>query len=168
MEVKLFHKHDVLKPLCYSLFFSLFFNIFLMSKQDTTEEFSHLFPPTADNIGAVPPPSVSQEQDPTRTYNAPLAEPALKPTFDAKPTITCKAGIDYVILFRFPTTPPKNYNNSRESLETHVTAQLKSITDRLEKVSVRFQIRPGKEKGTLLILVSCPVNPIRKKYRQDR
>jgi hypothetical protein len=90
-------------------------------------------------------------------------------TINSTPILSNNAGIDYVIVFKFPTSVPKGDDKtSRPELQSYVAASLKSITARLEKVNLRFQVRPGKEYGTLLILVSSPVGPIKKEYRQER
>jgi anoctamin-10 len=129
------------------------------------EPFSHLFPPTAEAaVGATPA---------TVTNN----EPALKPssltqtsTSSGSCIASSNAGIDYVIVFRFPTKIPTGNKTitTRAELQSYVTESLTSITNRLTKVNLRFQVRAGKEEGTLLILVSSPVGPIKKEYRQER
>ncbi|KAI8061390.1 calcium-activated chloride channel-domain-containing protein [Thamnidium elegans] len=125
----------------------------------STEEFRHLFPPTG-------------QQTPTE-------EPVLKPSISEGTTssisttssvVSSNAGIDYVIVFKFPTNVTKGDETitSRPQLQSHVAASLTDITTRLTKVNLRFQVRPGKEDGTLLILVSSPVGPIKQEYRQER
>jgi anoctamin-10 len=133
-----------------------------------TQEFKHLFPPTG-----VETPKPIQEG----------FEPQLKPSTSELSTtsssssssaiISNNAGIDYVIVFKFPTTVEKTSKNNKTSttrpeLQSYVADSLASITSRLTKVNLRFQVRPGKEQGTLLILVSSPVGPIKKEYRQER
>jgi hypothetical protein len=132
------------------------------------EQFSHLFPPTTEEaVGAIPVTST------TTTNNA----PALKPSFSTQTNtssdsfiISSNAGIDYVIVFRFPTKLPAGDKTltTRTELQSYVTESLASITNRLTKVNLRFQVRSGKEEGTLLILISSPVGPIKKEYRQER
>lgn len=128
----------------------------------TTQEFKHLFPPSGQLTPAfdkTPPivlkPAVSSQASTSTTTNNSI--------------LSDNAGIDYVIVFKFPTTVPKGDDKtSRPELQSYVAASLQSITTRLEKVNLRFQVRPGKEDGTLLILVSSPVGPIKKEYRQER
>ncbi|KAI8061502.1 calcium-activated chloride channel-domain-containing protein [Gilbertella persicaria] len=109
----------------------------------STEKFAHLFPPSVD---MPTPPAASS-------------------------IITCNAAIDYVILFRFPTkVSPQNNKDiaTKADLQTHVIGALENLISRLTKVGLRFQVRPGKQEGLLLILVSSPVEPIKKEYRQER
>lgn len=142
-----------------------------------TDEYRHLFPPTVeDSVGATPAVNTGE----SHTSNAPAPQAAPIPTkstssdslvgSDSSSTVSCNAGIDYVIVFRFPTQLPKNDKTltSRAQLEAKVSDSLNSITGRLTRVNLRFQVRPGKEDGTLLILVSSPVGPIKKEYRQER
>ncbi|CEP11819.1 hypothetical protein [Parasitella parasitica] len=141
-----------------------------------TDEFQHLFPPTVeDSIGATP--AVSTDETPTSNAPAPQAAPIPTKSMstdslnsNSSSIIACNAGIDYVIVFRFPIQLPKKDKTltSKAQLEAKVASSLTSITDRLAKVNLRFQVRPGKENGTLLILVSSPVGPIKKEYRQER
>ncbi|KAI8878370.1 DUF590-domain-containing protein, partial [Backusella circina FSU 941] len=76
--------------------------------------------------------------------------------------------VDYVILFRFPVQPSKKSNMSREDLESLATVSMTKLTQRLTKVGLRFQVRPGKENGLLYILVSSPLNPVLRIYEQER
>ncbi|CAO3642924.1 unnamed protein product [Mucor hiemalis] len=129
----------------------------------TTEEFKHLFPPSGQQTPAFdtsPPivlkPSVSGLNPPTINDTCPAL-------------IKDNAGIDYVIVFKFPTQVAKGDDKtSRPELQFYVAASLQSVTSRLQKVNLRYQVRPGKQEGTLLILVSSPVGPIKKEYRQER
>ncbi|KAI8637071.1 calcium-activated chloride channel-domain-containing protein [Parasitella parasitica] len=141
-----------------------------------TDKFQHLFPPAVENsTGATP----AADTDETPTSNAPAPQAAPIPTkskstdslnSNGSSIVSCNAGIDYVIVFRFPVQLSKKDKalTSRAQLETKVASSLTSITNRLAKVNLRFQVRPGKENGTLLILVSSPVGPIKKEYRQER
>lgn len=115
----------------------------------STEGFQNLFPPTGQDTG------LSQKSSDEESTTSVLSS---------------NAGIDYVIVFKFPTTIPKGDETitTRAQLETHVADSLSNITNRLTKVNLRFQVRPGKEEGTLLILVSSPVGPIKQEYRQER
>lgn len=122
------------------------------------EEFKSLFPPTGQQTPTpVDPPIV-------------LAPSVSEQTNSSTPSmLSSNAGIDYVIVFKFPTTVPKSDDKTtRPELESNVSASLASITNRLTKVNLRFQVRPGKEEGTLLILISSPVGPIKQEYRQER
>ncbi|KAI9487752.1 MAG: calcium-activated chloride channel-domain-containing protein [Benjaminiella poitrasii] len=152
----------------------------------STEEFSHLFPqPIDDHVGATP--TIQPNSTSTLT-----AEPALQqqvpsvsvsektlPSFEDNSKLSYNAGVDYIIVFRFPTnitTPKGKSNNSsnnlltttRAELEAQVTKSLENITARLTKVNLRFQVIPGKEKGTLLIFINAPISPLKKVYRQER
>lgn len=141
-----------------------------------TDEFRHLFPPTVeDSVGATPAVNV----DETPTSNAPASRAGPIPTksmstdstsSNSSSILSSNGGIDYVIVFRFPTELPKKDKTltSRAQLETKVASSLTGVTNRLAKVNLRFQVRPGKEDGTLLILISSPVGPIKKEYRQER
>ncbi|KAI7900373.1 calcium-activated chloride channel-domain-containing protein [Cokeromyces recurvatus] len=143
----------------------------------STEEFSHLFPPATDSsIGATPivhsnatltstAESALQQQIPSRKLSS--------SSFSSSSSFN--AGVDYVIVFRFPTDTTTKLNKGKNNLPTtraelqvQVTESLKDITRRLTRVNLRFQVRPGKEKGTLLIFVSAPTGPIKKEYRQER
>lgn len=129
----------------------------------TTEEFKHLFPPSGQQTPAFdtsPPivlkPSVSGLNPPTINDTCPAL-------------VKDNAGIDYVIVFKFPTQVAKGDDKtSRPELQSYVAASLQSVTSRLQKVNLRYQVRPGKQEGTLLILVSSPVGPVKKEYRQER
>lgn len=144
-----------------------------------TSEFQHLFPPTVENsVGATPVVNTTADET-TRSSNAPASQAGPIPTKSMSTdslsssnssVMSCNAGIDYVIVFRFPTQLPKNDKTltTRAQLEAKVAASLTSVTQRLTKVNLRFQVRSGKEDGTLLILVSSPVGPIKKEYRQER
>ncbi|KAI8376171.1 calcium-activated chloride channel-domain-containing protein [Radiomyces spectabilis] len=125
--------------------------------------FSHKFPTAA----VVSTPNVENLD---KLHNTPLynddASSSVKPD-RAKTTTTAKnAGIDYVIVFHFPTKPAEG--QSREQLETKVTQALQSLTSKLTKVNLRFQVRPGQIKGQLLILVSCPVDSLEEACRRER
>ncbi|KAL7333456.1 hypothetical protein PS15p_202357 [Mucor circinelloides] len=144
-----------------------------------TDEFQHLFPPTVeDSVGATPVINTSTDET-TRSLNAPASQAGPIPTksmstdslgSNSSSVLVCNAGIDYVIVFRFPTQLPKSDKTmtTRAQLEAKVATSLSSVTNRLAKVNLRFQVRPGKEDGTLLILVSSPVGPIKREYRQER
>lgn len=122
------------------------------------QEFKHLFPPTGQITPTIVEPPVV------------LTPSVSEQTNSSTPSIvTSNGGIDFVIVFKFPTAVPKTDDKTtRAELEANVSASLASITNRLTKVNLRFQVRPGKEEGTLLILVSSPVGPIKQEYRQER
>lgn len=132
-----------------------------------TQEFKHLFPPAG-----VLTPKLEQRE------TTPILKPSTSELSTASSTdsliISSNAGIDYVIVFKFPTNVSKKSSKdksaptTRPELQSYVVASLASITSRLNKVQLRFQVRPGKESGTLLILVSSPVGSIKKEYRQER
>lgn len=125
---------------------------------ESTQEFKHLFPPT----GQITPTAVETPVT--------LSPSVSEQTNSSTPSIvTSNGGIDYVIVFKFPTTVPKSDDKTtRAELEASILSSLASITLRLTKVNLRFQVRPGKEEGTLLILISSPVGPIKQEYRQER
>jgi hypothetical protein len=103
-----------------------------------------------------------QEAGPTSISQGTSLE-ALQP-----PAILDATAVDYVVLFQFPVQPSKTSKTSREDLESLATLSMTKITQRLTKVGLRFQVRPGKENGLLYILVSSPLNPILRIYEQER
>lgn len=62
-------------------------------------------------------------------------------------------GIDYVIVFRYPI--PKR-SVDRLQLEQQVVDGLQSLTLKLARAQLFFEVRPSEKRGTLLILVGCP------------
>ncbi|CAO3668007.1 unnamed protein product [Rhizopus stolonifer] len=110
------------------------------------KEFSHLFPP-------------AQDQE-------------LKPKVNTRLALDKNAGIDYVVQFKYPVTHVSKEKNttalSRQELEQKVTDSISDITTRLTSVGLRYQIRPGKEPTSLLLLISSPIQPIKRAYRQER
>ncbi|KAI8987519.1 calcium-activated chloride channel-domain-containing protein [Mycotypha africana] len=80
------------------------------------------------------------------------------------------AGVDYVIVFTYPTKIPKGDKKitNKAELEADVTESLKSLTTRLAKVSLRFQVRPGETDGTFLIMVGSPLSTLKQEYRRER
>ncbi|KAI9252139.1 calcium-activated chloride channel-domain-containing protein [Sporodiniella umbellata] len=109
------------------------------------KEFSHLFP-------------LAQEQ-------------VLKPN-SSKMVLDKNAGVDYVIHFKYPVNLKSKGKKkdvlSKKELEQKVTESINSITMRLASVGLRYQIRPGKEPTSLLLLISCPLQSLKKAYRQER
>jgi hypothetical protein len=85
---------------------------------------------------------------------------------DSSASTVPNAAVDYVIAYRFPLKPTGS--TSKQHLESTITSSMNELTTRLTKVGLRFQVRTGKEPGTLFILVSSPIGPIRHLYQQQR
>ncbi|KAI8985984.1 calcium-activated chloride channel-domain-containing protein [Pilobolus umbonatus] len=116
---------------------------------DNPKDFSHLFPVIPEN--------------------APYQAEKCQSDGTLSPSVQLNNGsVDYVIVFRFPLEVKKGETMTRAELEQHILNSLQSITSRLSRVGLRFQVRPGKEKGTLLILVNSPMEAIRKEFDQQR
>lgn len=125
--------------------------------------FTNLFPPAAEEVREPTPVTAG-------TNYIPTSKPSTSAQTNDSSIISNNAGVDYVIVFRFPTKLPTEDKTltTRTELQSYVTESFTGIVNRLTKVNLRFQVRPGKEEGTLLILVSSPVGPIKKEYRQER
>ncbi|KAI8099070.1 calcium-activated chloride channel-domain-containing protein [Halteromyces radiatus] len=74
-------------------------------------------------------------------------------------------GIDYVIIFRYPTTTT---TSDRHQLEQQVIHGLQSLTSKLTRAQLYFEIKQGQESGTLLVLVGCPQSRLYKEYKAER
>ncbi|CAO3589868.1 unnamed protein product [Absidia cylindrospora] len=73
-------------------------------------------------------------------------------------------GVDYVIVFRYPVKAP----NNRLQLEQQVMYGLQSLTTKLARAQLFFEVKQGEERGTLLILVGCPQSRLYKEYKTER
>lgn len=116
--------------------------------RDSPESFQHLFPPLA--VTKTPevetPPQIQRNTDATNSSgNGDLEH------------------VDYVIVFKFPTP-----NQQREEEQKKVTDELKKLTSRLQRVGLRFQVKPGRTKDMLLILVSCPEETLYEEFKRER
>ncbi|KAG0166865.1 hypothetical protein DFQ28_000410 [Apophysomyces sp. BC1034] len=116
------------------------------SSAEGTEAFAHLFP------------SMAVTKTPI-TETPPLAEKK------GQVRLT-NAGVDYVIVFRFPVSPPKTM--TRSQLEMNVTEALTSTVNKVSRAGLLFQIRPGSQNGTLLVLVRCPSKRLRRECKTER
>ncbi|KAF7722025.1 hypothetical protein EC973_003747 [Apophysomyces ossiformis] len=96
--------------------------------------FAHLFP------------SVAVTKTPVVETPPPMAE-------KRQPPLT-NAGVDYVILFRFPTSPSNG--NTRSQLESDVKDALANTVNKISKAGLTCQVRPGPQNGILLILNAEP------------
>ncbi|KAL0083800.1 calcium-activated chloride channel-domain-containing protein [Phycomyces blakesleeanus] len=146
------------------------------SSPESQRQFSHLFPTEA--IASTPPTGQCPvEQCPiektfvdqcpvenTFTDSCP-AVPSTSTNKTSQSTYKSNAGVDFVIIFKFPTNQP---DVTREQLEAKTTKALESLTTKLSKVGLRFQIRPGKERGVLLVLVGCPSNLLYQALKRER
>ncbi|SAM08297.1 hypothetical protein [Absidia glauca] len=70
-------------------------------------------------------------------------------------------GIDYVIVFRYPI--PKSLVD-RLQLEQQVIDGLQSLTTKLTRAQLFFDVRAGEQRGTLLLLVGCPQARLYKEF----
>ncbi|KAI9322344.1 calcium-activated chloride channel-domain-containing protein [Dichotomocladium elegans] len=103
------------------------------------QTFSHLFP-------------VSAEDQQTLTSSS----------SDDSPLVRDNAGVDYVIVFRFPT------NEKDLGLQSRVEASLTRLLNNLSRVGLRYQVKPGRSSNTLLVLVGCPLTTLREELERER
>ncbi|CDS02631.1 hypothetical protein LRAMOSA00036 [Lichtheimia ramosa] len=106
--------------------------------------FSHLFP--------VPPPTPTTEKKPS------LQDQPIEHTN----THSTNAGVDYVIVFRFPT------DKRDATIETRVRDSMIALTAKLTRANLCYQVKPGRTHGTLLVLVGCPSSTLEQELERER
>lgn len=74
--------------------------------------------------------------------------------------------VDYVILFRYPTTPPKGM--TRASLAASVSNEFQVLSAKLSNSNLMYQVREGNDPDTILVLVYCPWPVLKKHLYQSR
>ncbi|KAI9007473.1 calcium-activated chloride channel-domain-containing protein [Phycomyces nitens] len=129
------------------------------SELGSQKQFSHLFPTEA--LAKTPPAGQCPVDQAPIEKSLGDQCPANKTSESYK----SNAGVDFVIVFKFPTTQP---DLTREQLEAKTTKALQSLTTKLSTVGLRFQIRPGKERGVLLVLVGCPSALLHQALKRER
>lgn len=106
------------------------------------QEFSHLFP-----TGAV--------------AQAPETPKESKGNVPHNGLSSFNAGVDYVIVFRFP-------EEKTEQNKKKVSEALISLTRKLSRAGLWYQIKPGKTSDVLLILVACPSTVLEEEIKRER
>lgn len=106
--------------------------------------FSHLFP--------VPPPTPTTEKKPS------LQDQPIEHTNSH----STNAGVDYVIVFRFPT------DKRDATIETRVRDSMIALTAKLTRANLCYQVKPGRTHGTLLVLVGCPSSTLEQELERER
>ncbi|CAO3671003.1 unnamed protein product [Umbelopsis vinacea] len=74
--------------------------------------------------------------------------------------------VDYVIVFRYPTVPPKGM--SREDLSASISSEFQVLSSKLQMSNLLYQVREGADNGTLLVLVYCPWSVLKKHLYHSR
>jgi hypothetical protein len=75
--------------------------------------------------------------------------------------------VDYVIVFRYPTTPPSK-TITREALSTEVSTEFQALSAKLCNSNLWYQVKEGADSNTLLILVYCPWTVLKKHLYRSR
>lgn len=111
--------------------------------------FSHLFPvPPATPTTEEKPPTTTQQQQPAAVEHT--------------NTLSSNAGVDYVIVFRFPT------DKRDATIETRVRDSMIALTAKLTRANLCYQVKPGRTHGTLLVLVGCPTSTLEQELERER
>lgn len=74
--------------------------------------------------------------------------------------------VDYVIVFRYPTVPPKGM--SREAISTSIVTEFQVLSAKLANSNLLYQVREGTDPETLLVLVYCPWSVLKKHLYHSR
>ncbi|KAI9485131.1 calcium-activated chloride channel-domain-containing protein [Zychaea mexicana] len=114
--------------------------------QPGSGEFAHLFPPVA----------LSER-------NATKESSSNSTTTTKAPSRFAAGGVDYVIVFKFPTR-----GQEREKLQSNAQEQLDILTTKLSRVGLRYQVQPGRTQDTLLILIACPTHVLEEELKRER
>ncbi|KAI8334279.1 calcium-activated chloride channel-domain-containing protein [Chlamydoabsidia padenii] len=120
--------------------------------ESSIRPFSHLFPSM-----------VSKTPDIDSIDRSPLEQTNNKSNH-TEPDPVINQGVDYVIVFRYPTKT----TDDRLQQEENVINGFESLATKLTRAQLFFLVKQGQERGTLLVLVGCPQARLYKEYKAQR